>query len=227
MTWTCDQIEARLSDYLEGMLQAPERAAFKAHVETCDECAPLLASVTSVVGELRSMEELEAPAGLVYAILDKTLGPREKVTAWQAIQNFVLGMATPKFAYGAASVMATFVILLSASGISLRKPKLAELSPATMMRNVNRQAHRAYASGERYVSQLRVVYEIQTRLRQENELQVAPEENKPRSTPDKQPDRNDDHTRTQPKQQNRANDLARQVEMLAAECPVVLERSYR
>jgi len=227
MTWTCDQIEARLSDYLEGMLQAPERAAFKAHVETCEECAPLLASVTSVVGELRSMEELEAPQRLVYAILDKTLGPREKKTAWQAIQNFILGMATPKFAYGAASVMASFIIVLAASGISLRKPKLADLRPATVVRNVDRQAHLVYAHSVKYVSDLRVVYEIQTRLRQENELQVAPEDNKPRSTPDKQPDRNDDHTRTQPKQQNRANDLARQVEMLAAEYPVVLERSYR
>ncbi|MGB7846749.1 MAG: zf-HC2 domain-containing protein [Candidatus Acidiferrum sp.] len=227
MTWTCDQIEARISDYLEGMLQGPERAGFEAHAETCAECAPLLASVRSLVNELRAMEELETPPRLVYSILDNTLGPRETVTMWQAFRNFVLGMATPKFAYGAASVMATFVILVGASGISLRKPKLAELRPATMMQNVSKQAHRAYAGGERYVSQLRVVYEIQSRLRQENELQAAPEENTPKSTPEKQPGQSDDHTRTQPKQQNRANELARQVQMLAAECPVVLQRSFR
>jgi hypothetical protein len=80
----------------------------------------------------------------------------------------------------------------------------------------------------KYVSDLRVVYEIQSRLRQgENELQVAPEETTPKSTPDKQPGQSDDHTHAQPKQQNRANGIARQVELLAAECPVVLERSYR
>ena len=29
MTWTCDLIEARLSDYLEGLLQGPEREAMR------------------------------------------------------------------------------------------------------------------------------------------------------------------------------------------------------
>ena len=228
MTWTCDQIEARLSDYLEGMLQTPERKAFEAHAENCVECKPLVASVRSLLVELRSMEEIEAPPRLAYEILDKTLGPRESVSGWQAFRNFLTGLATPKFAYGTASVMDTFIILLGASGISLRKPKLADLRPATVMHNVERSVHLNYAKSRKYVSDLRVVYEIQSRLRQgENELQVAPEENAPQSTPEKQPGQSDDHTHAQPKQQNRANEIARQVELLAAECPVVLERSYR
>jgi uncharacterized iron-regulated membrane protein len=226
MTWTCDQIEARLSDYLEGVLEGQDRMAFEAHVGSCTECAPLLASVRSLVSELRSMEEVEAPPRLVSTILGQTLGPREKVTGWQVFRNFIRGLATPKFAYGTASVMATFIILLSASGISLRKPKLTDLRPATVVRNVDRQAHLAYARGVKYVSDLRVVYEIQSRLRQgENELQVTPEENAPKPAPEKQPGQSDDHTHAQPKQQNRANELARQAEMLATGCPVVLERS--
>ena len=77
----------------------------------------------------------------------------------------------------------------------------------------------------KYVSDLRVVYEIQSRLRQDqNELQVAPEDNAPKAPPEKP---NDDHTRVQPKQQNRANELAHQVEMLAAEGPMVFEGSIR
>jgi Putative zinc-finger len=224
MTWTCDQIEAQLSDYLEGLLQAQDRAAFEAHVETCPECAPLLASVRSLMSELQSMEEVEAPPRLVYSILDKTLGPRETVTGWQAFRKFLAGLASPKFAYGAASVMATLIILLSSSGISLRKPKLADLQPANVYRNAVRQTHLGYAHFVRSVSDWRVVYEIQSRLRQDqNDLQVAPEENAPKSEPDKR----DDHTHVQPKQQNRANELARQVELLAAQCPVVLGRNYR
>jgi len=228
MTWTCDQIEARLSDYLEGLLQKPERAAFEAHAESCAECAPLMASVRTLVVELRSMEEVEAPERLIQSILDQTLGKRETVTRWQAIRNFIEGLATPKFAYGAASVMATIVILLGASGISLRKPKLADLRPATVMHNVVRQAHLVEARSVKYVSDLRVVYEIQSRLRQDqNELQVAPEQNAPKSAPDKQPGQSDDHTRTQPKQQNRADEMVRQVELLASECPVMQEMSNR
>ena len=227
MTWTCDQVEAQLSDYLEGLLQAPDRAEFEAHLASCAECAPLVASVRSVMSELRSMEQLEAPPRLVYSILDNTLGPREKVTAWQTIRNFIRGLATPKFAYGAASVMATLIILLGTSGISLRKPKLADLHPVNVYRNADRRLHLAYASSVKYVSDLRVVYEIQSRLRQgENDLQ-APEESAPKSTPEKQPGQSDDHTHAQPKQQNRANEIGRQVELLAAQCPAVLERSFR
>jgi hypothetical protein len=227
MTWTCDQVEAQLSDYLEGLLQAPERAAFEEHVEQCAECAPLLASVREVMSELRSMEEVELPPRLVYSILDKTLGPRERVTGWQAFLKFIRGFATAKFAYGAASVMATILILFGASGISLRKPKLADLRPTNVYRNWDRRGHLAYASTVKYVSDLRVVYEIQSRLRQgDNELQVSPDENAPQSKPEK-PGKGDDHTHVQPKQQNRANQIGRQMELLAAECPAVWERSFR
>jgi hypothetical protein len=228
MTWTCDQVEAQLSDYLEGILQAADRAAFEAHAQSCPECASLLAGVRSLMTELQSMEEVEAPPRLVYSILDKTLGPRETVSGWQAFRRFLGGFASPKFAYGAASVMATLVILVSASGISLRKPKLADLSPTNLYRNTDRRVHLGYANTVKYVSDLRVVYEIQSRLRQDqNELQIAPEENPPKSSPEKQPGQSDDHTRVQPKQQNRANEIGRQMQMLAAECPVVLGRNFR
>ena len=117
MTWTCDQVEARLSDYLDGLLQAPDHAAFEAHVAQCAQCAPLLASVRSLVVGMHSMEQLETPPRLIYTILDKTLGPRETVSTWQALQNFLRGFGSPKFAYGMASVVATFAILLERFGI--------------------------------------------------------------------------------------------------------------
>ena len=80
MTWTCDQIELHLSDYLDGLLQGPERAAFEAHADSCLNCSPLLATVTSLVGEMHGVPQVEAPAHLIYKILDSTLGPRESVS---------------------------------------------------------------------------------------------------------------------------------------------------
>lgn len=203
-------------------MTAPERAEFEAHAHECADCGPLVASVRSLISEMQSVGPLEVPPQLIYSILDQTLGPREQVTFWQ----FLGGLATPKFAYGTASVMATLFILLSASGLSFRKPKLSDLNPSNVARNVNRQAHLSYAHMVKYVSDMRVVYEIQSRLRQdENQLQAVPEQGTPKSNTDKP---SDDHTRTLPKQQNRADDIvARQLEMLAEECPIVLERSYR
>jgi hypothetical protein len=228
MTWTCDLVEARLSDYLEGLLQGPERAEFEAHAKSCADCAPLVVGVRSLVGEMHAMEVLETPPRLVYSILDKTLGPRETVTAWQGFLNAIRGLATPKFAYGAASVMTTLIIVLGASGFSLRKPKLADLRPAAIYQKADQQAHLVRARCVKYVSDLRVVYEIQSRLRQdENNLQTAPEELLPKSSPGKNPGQTDEHQPSQPRQQNRANEVSRQLQMLAAELPLLSERSIR
>jgi anti-sigma factor RsiW len=225
MTWTCDQLEARLSDYLDGLLAGPERAEFEAHANSCANCAPLLASVRSLVGEMRAMESLEAPPRLVYAILDKTLGPR--LSPWQVFLQTLRGITTTKFAYGAASVLATLIILAGSSGFSLRKPKLADLRPAALYHNADRQAHLVVARSVKYVSDLRVVYEIQSRLRRdENELQATPEEVLPKSVPEKTPGQTEDRKPGQ-RQQNRADQLSRQLEMLAAEFPMMSERSVR
>ena len=48
----------------------------------------LLASVRSVMSELHSMEEVEAPPRLVYSILDNTLGPRENGYGLADISEF-------------------------------------------------------------------------------------------------------------------------------------------
>jgi hypothetical protein len=224
MTWTCDLVEARLSDYLEGLLQGSERAEFEAHANSCADCAPLVASVRSLVGQMHTMEEVETPPRLVYAILDNTLGPRETVTGWQAFLNLIRGLASPKFAYGAASVMATLIFILGASGF---KPKLADLRPAAIYQSADRGVHIVGARCVKYVSDLRVVYEIQSRLRQdENNLQT-PEQMVPKSSPEKIPGQTDQQKPSQPRQQNRANEISRQLEMLAVEFPMLAERNVR
>ena len=127
---------------------------------------------------------------LVYSILNQTLGPREAKKGWRGAFGWLSGLASPRFAYSAVSVAATLLILLMASGISLRKPKLADLAPSNVYRNVDGQAHRAYARTTKFVSDLRVVYEIQSRLNKDNEFprrQRAPSRNllleKPRAAP--------------------------------------------
>jgi hypothetical protein len=228
MTWTCDQIEARLSDYLDGLLQGPERAEFDQHLAECAQCAPLVASVRNVVSGMRAIEPIDAPPRLIYAILDQTLGPRETVTFWQAVGNFLRGLASPKFAYGAASVMATCVIVLTASGFSPKKMKLSDLRPTNIYLKVQRYGHVTYGKVETRISTLRVVNEIQSKLRSsDTDLQTVPEESLPKTAPEKNPGQTNEQKPAGPKQQNRANEIARQMELLAAECPVLYERSYR
>src|SRR6266852_3816253 len=164
MTWTCEQTEARLSDYLDGLLQPAEQTAFDLHVNACERCTPLVASVSHMLGTLHTLEPVEPSPQLVNSILTATLGPQ----SWRNAKRWLRSFQSPRFVYGLVSVAATFIVILTASGFSWRKPKLAALAPATIYRNANSKAQVAYARSTKFVSDLRVVYEIQSRMN-ENE----------------------------------------------------------
>jgi anti-sigma factor RsiW len=215
MNWTCEGTESRLSDYLDGLLQPAERAALDAHVANCDRCAPLIASVSELLSNLHGMEDLETPPRLVYTILDKTLGPRDTTAPAPGLFGWLRGIGMPRFAYGALSLSATFLVLATASGFSWRHPKLADLQPASIARNADRQVHLVYARSSKFVSDLRVVYEIQTRLRQDNEMPTSNEDAVPPSSNAPAPGRSDGSRPSGPKQQNRATSVDRNLQFLA------------
>jgi anti-sigma factor RsiW len=220
MSWTHEQIEERLSDYLDGLLTPEERHEFDMHANSCESCSQMVASISQLVGGMHSMEQIETPPRLVYSILNQTLGPREAKKGWKSF-GWLSSFASPRFAYSAISVAATLLILLTASGFSWRKPKLADLSPASVYRNANSKAHLAYAHTTKFVSDLRVVYEIQSRLNKDNELPSTPESTVPQSSPGKAPGSTDGTRPAAPRQQNRANGLGHGLEILAAEVPVL------
>ncbi|HEX2711083.1 MAG TPA: zf-HC2 domain-containing protein [Candidatus Acidoferrales bacterium] len=206
MPWSCEQVEARLSDYVDRLLGPAEREALEQHARGCARCAALLAGVTRLVTQLHSLEPLEAPPRLVYTILDRTLGSREKTkAAWLG------GLRTlwhPRFVYGAVSVLITAVVLFQALGFQWHKPTLSDLNPVHMYRAMDRRAHLLYARGARFVTDLRVVYEIQSRLRLESEPQPPPE-------PKSGPGQSNGPRLNSPRRLDRAYDANRNLEVMA------------
>ena len=221
MNWNCEQTELLLTDYLDRLLEPEQRRQFDLHVNGCERCTPLVASVTHTVANLRALPELETPPRLVYNILDATLGPRETVGGWSAIRAWIRGIASPRFAYGSLSVATTFLMLVTASGFNWKKPKIADLSPVNIYRGTIRQVHQAYAHSSKYVSDLRVVYEIQSKLRESNELPSGNESTVPDSQQQKAPGSTDGTTPATPRQQNRANDVNSHIQVLAEDLPVL------
>ena len=215
MNWTCEQTEERLSDYLDGLFQPAEQSAFNQHVNTCERCAPLVAAVARTLGSLYALEPVEPPPQLENAILTATLGSPSHLKRW------LKSLQSPRFVYGLASAAATIIVLLTASGFSFSKPKLADLRPTTIYRNANGKVHRAYAQSVKFVSDLRVVYEIQTRLNENDQNPATREQSAPKNSPDKQPGRTDNANPSAPKQQNRADELGRNLRVLAAQIPVL------
>jgi anti-sigma factor RsiW len=184
--WNCALTEERLSDYLDEILSPAEAAAFSAHASGCDTCGKLVAQVGGLVHQLRKLEPLETPPQLISKILDSTLGPRPQSAGWRRWFAWIPQLWQPRFAMGVATVAATLLIVLYTTGMSPAKLKKADLSPANVFRTANRQVHLTYARSAKFVNDLRVVYEIQTRLQPDAEPSPsirpapAPEQN---STP--------------------------------------------
>src|SRR5580692_5223126 len=193
MDWNCALTEERLSDYLEGKLSAAEAAAFSAHMASCANCTETVAQVSGLVDQMHKLEMVEEPPQLIAKILDATLGPRTQKESWRQWFGWISVVWQPRFAMGLAAAVASVVIVSYAAGLTPAKLKKADLSPANVLRSANRQAHLTYARGAKFVNDLRVVYEIQSKLQPEPEpmpvSNPAPEQQKehnsipPESTP--------------------------------------------
>jgi anti-sigma factor RsiW len=181
MDWTCTGSEERLSEFLEGQLAPSEASAFSAHIEACGKCGDLVARVRRLMNQMHALEPVEAPEGLQVRIVEATLGRGgRRWFAWVPI------LWQPRFAMGIATVALCCVVVVQAGGVTPGKLRRADLNPVSMLRNVNRQAHLTYARGVKFVNDLRVVYEIQSRL----EPSPSAEENPPRQKQKSKPNPN-------------------------------------
>ena len=161
MAWNCEQTEDRLLDALDGTLSAAERGQMDEHTVGCARCVALVASVRQTVESLARLEAVEPAPWLVPKIIERTSGRRPEKRRRLAWMDF---LTQPRFAMGIATVAVTIVILAHAAGPQLSQLTPADLNPVNLVRAGNRQAHLTYARGEKFVNDLRVVYEIESRF---------------------------------------------------------------
>ncbi len=191
MNWNCSTTEERLSDYLDGALSPADAALFQAHSASCESCAKLVAQVGGIVNRMHSLEPLVESPALVRRILDATTGPRVEKAGWSRWFGWTTSLLQPRLAMGLVTVVATVLILIYTGGVTPSKLKKADFSPVNAFRSANRAVHINLARSVAYVNDLRVVYEIQSRL-QPSTTEPSPDSN-PSAVPNDQ---------QQPKNQN-------------------------
>jgi hypothetical protein len=186
MNWNCTNTEEHLTEYLDGQIEPGISAALASHLAECGACSGLMRQVQYVVREMRELEPVPEPPQLIARILGATVGTKPRPEGWRRWFSWIPALWTPRFAMGAATVAASFVIVLHTAGVRPSHLKKASLNPLDAVRSANRQAHLMYARGSKFVNDLRIVYEIQSRMEPEPPIQTMPLQE-----PEKKPESDD------------------------------------
>jgi anti-sigma factor RsiW len=187
MDWNCVETDKRLSDYLERVMTPEETAAFSAHLEGCPDCAALVARVGGAMKMLHSAPAPEVPPYLFKKIINATSGKQPVERGWRRWLRPAAIAWQPQFAMGAITIAASFLIVFHAANTSHDQQNLAMLNPINLVRAANRQAHLTYAHTAKFVNDIRLVYEIESRFEPDEDQESAPSATPPAQTPSATP----------------------------------------
>ncbi|MBK5290929.1 MAG: zf-HC2 domain-containing protein [Acidobacteriia bacterium] len=173
----CQEMEVLLCDYMDGILDAAARQAADQHLAGCPDCATLLRDCTAAVAFLGNVPDVEPPADLITRILyHSPAGPEpvqakaEGPGASSGILHWVRGLLQPilqpRFAMGMAMTILSFSMVGRIAGVQQRQLTMADLDPVKVWATFDDTLHRGYDRAVKYYENLRLVYEIQARLKE-------------------------------------------------------------
>ncbi len=202
----CGQWETLLADALDGLLKPGDEATFTAHMAVCPACAELFEEARRGREWLEFLSpEPEVPAGLLEKLLAHT-GPGQTadytfatgsgnvapihpvmIPAWQrpGLMGRIRRFAEPRLMMTVAMAFFSIAMTLNMTGVRLSDLRLSNLRPSAVRSFMERRLTMASTPIIRYYDHLRLVYEVQTRMR---ELRRTTEgEENPRKTHDSTP----------------------------------------
>ena len=228
----CGEWETLLADALDGLLLPEEEAKFKEHKAVCPACSALYEEARKGREWLEFLSpEPEPPDGLFEKIL-ATTGPGHKhpvglpvpATAggvpafmppvWQkpGFMARVRYTMQPRLMMTAAMAFFSIALTLSMSGVRLTSLRLADFRPRAVRSYMERQLTMASVPIVRYYDHLRLVYEVESRVRElrgesqgtgngESQPKEPATPGETRQNPGQKPSRNDGGLRVDPQEQ--------------------------
>ncbi|HYP12870.1 MAG TPA: zf-HC2 domain-containing protein [Bryobacteraceae bacterium] len=161
---TCADFEVLLCDYLDGTLDVSQRQHVDAHMRECASCAAFAQDVMGAVSFVGSVERIEPPAELLTKITFHI--PAEQPRGgWRSVfSGWLRPVLQPRLAMGMAMTILSFSMLARIAGLEVRQLKPSDLHPARVLAAADDRIHRTWARAVKYYENLRLVYEVQTRL---------------------------------------------------------------
>ncbi len=175
----CADLELLICDYVDGTLPPASRRLVENHLEGCPACAALARDALAGLAFARQADLPEPPPELLTRILFEIPTrlehprPSRGLSRWLAAHLHPL--LQPRFAMGMAMTILSFSILARFAGIAPRQLTPSDLHPARVWQSLEDRAHRTWERARKFYQSLRVVYELQTQLREWSELRQEEE----------------------------------------------------
>jgi hypothetical protein len=195
----CDEWENLLADALDGTLSALDQAAFTRHQNECALCAQMFKETDQGKAWMQYLTvEPEVPADLLGKILARTsetpsagiqpgaAAPGRTLPArpWRRVMlPAVRQVLEPRLMMTAAMAFFSIALTLNLTGIKLTQLRAEDLQPSRLRANLTRTFYSTNEQVTKYYENLRVVYEMESRVRELRRATAAEPAPAPRETP--------------------------------------------
>src|SRR5664279_492535 len=223
----CVEFEGLLAEALDATLHGATLAAFEAHQKSCPACAAMYEEAAAGMHWLKGLEDLDPPKHLVHNILAQTIGAVAETSTKAApageswldrlkarVSPVFAPVVTPRLAMSFGMAFFSISMLANTAGLHVSDLKHVDMSA----KGLQKTYYSTEARVVRYYENIRLVYEIESRVR-DLRRSATPEKQEEPSTP------------TNPKkgaaqEQNRKyqNDSREANQPMLARCPAVDEQ---
>jgi len=169
----CAEFEVLLSDALDGIISANDQARLDEHARVCPACADLAADCGAAIAFLAQVETVEPPVALVDRLIAQApVTPahrphHEHKSKWAAVFGGWFGpLLQPRLAMGMAMTILSFSMVGRVLGLQERQLTMADLEPSRVVATLDLKIHRAWDRAVKYYENVRLVYVIQSQLRE-------------------------------------------------------------
>lgn len=172
----CAELEALLCDYVDGTIAEEQARTVREHLERCACCRELVEDASRAAAFLRRLEPVEPPGELLTRLLFEvsTRPPVPRRSGLRALfGGWLEPVLQPRFAMGMAMTILSISLVARSIGLPQRALRPADLRPSAVIEAVDDRLHRIWDSLVNYYENLRVVYEIRSRLSEWSSEQEA------------------------------------------------------
>lgn len=183
----CTELESALADYLDGTLEPAQQAALDAHAASCSGCREFLQDVTAGVAFLKRVPDIAPPAELITRIayqapMGRIRQPFERQSIFSKIlTRWLQPLLQPRLAMGMAMTILSFAMLERCTGVKVQHIQAADLNPVRIWGGTEDKLIRLKDRAVKYYENIRLVYDIETRLKRLEDQQEAAQNQAPQT----------------------------------------------